>query len=71
MQRHIVVDHNQKGRKYDIKEEELVETRGEVKAIIKAPIYFYENCLNKKARLYLHLQNDGPGFCSVHRRSLL
>ena len=41
MQRHIVVDHNQKGRKYYIKEEELVERRrAEVKAIIKAPIYF-------------------------------
>jgi hypothetical protein len=33
-------------------------------------LYIYENCLNKKARLYSYLQNDGPGFCSVHRRSL-
>jgi hypothetical protein len=41
MQRHIVVDHNQKGRKYYIKEEELVETIAEVKAIIKAPIYIF------------------------------
>jgi hypothetical protein len=39
MQRHIVVDHNQKGRKYYIKEEELGERRAEVKVIIKAPIY--------------------------------
>jgi hypothetical protein len=41
MQLHIVVDHNQKGRKYYIKEEELVETRAEVKAITKAPIYIF------------------------------
>ena len=41
MQRHIVVDHNQKGRKYYIKEEELVERRAEVKAIIKVPIYIF------------------------------
>jgi hypothetical protein len=40
MQLHIVVDHNQKGRKYYFKEEELVERRAEVKATIKAPIYF-------------------------------
>ena len=42
MQRHIVVDHNQKGRKYYIKEEELVETRAEVKAIYQgAYIYIF------------------------------
>ena len=43
----------------------------QILTIILFCVNFFAYSLNKKSVIFVYLQNDGPGFCSVHRRSLL